>query len=819
MKDGVLFRRPQLKSTLRDAESDETLFSTTLVNLETGPTSFDGVAPNASLGSLVVGQLGGPQHDPLDGMLTDPFGIYHTKKTEKQPDDDRTTGLEAVITPPPSVDRMRADFGVAPVIAKTWDAFYRSSDLSRSTLRRANGLTNFVLERPQDEIDAFIDESEAVSESEVVRALLGLATGRGSKFFVYNEDLQTFESQLQLRVVGCSSMSLSDVIGLCLRCGSTMRQVADTARALHEASDADPVLVAAASAALSVHRAVEAFVSAEWTNSAHVLSLFGTLKPAAAIVDVVSQLVAIPPASGTTPPALALLDRLYEQAAHFEALDPALAALARLLFIQCVRPWTDQLASLVGLTHEDIFWQSPAELCSAMPLMFVRPIPGSELLALDEHRIPSFIARSVAEDVGEIANCQLLIRKHAPQVRERLISVLPLPVDWVESEDDAKRVQERLAARRQAFDAALRSRPLSPPKSPCQTPNASDLSDAFADVDSMRKHIEAILSPQPESDTEDVVQALTTSILFQKFDQRATLLPVSLSPLLSIAEPVAVQLEMSNRLVLDIFKTPRQNIAAYAGMLRDIFLFANGTLAADLDEAIFAPDVGLAFDDIIKPWPPSAATVHEFLTPLLDSAVAAVARRHDIDTSSLQGPGFTVNHSLANKFAATATDALGLQLSVPRPLAYILTDDVVASLGRVFQRHVQGMRLKRVLVRTTDLPLPARHFINCYLSHLAFAVDYHWAKITTVLATTDASFGRLVSTFRSVATSLAADVFADSSDASHRLDTTFSAILGTDPNAIQPAIASFTQKCSQSRRPTVAQFYITLCFNTRFASY
>jgi hypothetical protein len=229
---------------------------------------------------------------------------------------------------------------------------------------------------------------------------------------------------------------------------------------------------------------------------------------------------------------------------------------------------------------------------------------------------------------------------------------------------------------------------------------------------------------------------------------------------------------------------------------------------------------GLDFDDIMKPWPPSPAVANQVLSELIDQAVRCVMRQHHLDLQPLISISFAVNAQVSNKFACDATNALRLILSTPRPLSYIITDGVIANCNRVFHRLVQGIRLKRfVLQQYTGLSATARHFVHCYVAHLSFAVDYHWSKLSRTLSNSagDVSFGRLVSSFRSVSASTVMDVFGDpSGDSAEYVDEILSSILNKDARRTETAVASFVKQYSSSRRPAVALFVLMLNYNSHF---
>ncbi|KAI0014239.1 Spc97/Spc98 family protein [Xylariaceae sp. FL0662B] len=630
---------------------------------------------------------------------------------------------------------------------KAWDAFLMP-DIPQAT-------PLFITEAGPEVYDAAITQTEdslriedtnsnVVQSNPFLAALLALAFGRGSVFFVWDEEKACFIPDLdKMRISGYSTEVLHGIQRLCLECGTTTRSLSAYVQATFN-THPSAVKVALARAIDVILLAVQINLGERARRVRSLLQLQALIQPIQVVLAYFKSLITRMSRSKTDEQMLSII---FEEAQTLEHGNALLSEVMREVLSQVTRPWATFVEKWIGTKAEEgipLTKENPGNSFVKVENIAVMDDFGFETeepdYVLDEDRMPKFVPSEVASTMFETGKTLRLLRSHHPEhplcELDLVVSSQPPILQWQFDWGAIGHFQKEVDNYEQRLSTNIKNR-MAIQKSAPQTTHLN--TENFDEIHCLQffgqeeaqlerrllESIRALNQPPTTTGKEANLSKLLHARLFEakSFDVEQTISNFSphwsLVPLHSFSPLVTAQARVINREYMKLLFNSH-NLHGHLFLQKQFHLLGNGVFCSRLSHALFDPDLdtaerqaGIALNGGTMGlrlsgrdnWPPASSELRLALMGVLTESYLPSSpseTTHPITESQdlLGDISFAVRDlsdeeidKCLDPSSLEALDFLRLSYKPPAPLSPVFPPVVLAKYDKIFKLLLRVLRM------------------------------------------------------------------------------------------------------------------------------
>lgn len=638
---------------------------------------------------------------------------------------------------------------------KTWDGFLmpeRPEPIPRFITEAGPAVYEAAMSSEKDPLSLKNTDRNVIQTNPFVAALWGLALGRGSVFFFWDEKTVSFIPNLgKMRIPGYSFNVLQGVINACLQCGTISRLLSIHVRKAYR-SHPSPVRVALAKAIDTVLLVAQTRLGEKTKQVRSLLQLQAIIQPVRAVLTYFHALVTKVSRLKTDEQVLSIV---FNETRTLEHVDGLLASVMREVLTRISEPWTDFAEKWIGVKDEEgvpLTKEGPGKsFVKVEPVSYLDDfgVEVEELdYILDRNRVPKFIPDEVASNMFEAGKTLRLLRIHHPEhplCRQSLITSSRPPAlrwqfDWEtirNHQESVSSYEKSMAQKIQQRNPAMGSRlEVIGQSTTCNRYDMEYFGLGETELEAkLLASIQALDVPPNLSDEDDSLSQLLRSRLLEDgggpqedvvvFTPHWSVIPIhSFSPL------IAAQARLINREYMNlIFGTHR--LRDHLAIQKQFQLLGNGMFCSRLSHALFDPEMdtaerqaGVALQGGSmglrlsgrETWPPASSELRLALMGVLTdtylpppSSSAATNGPNDAEKPALPGDiSFAVRDLSPEEIercmdpgSLEALDFLRLSYKTPAPLSPVITPVILMKYDRIFRLLLRVLRMLYVVGQTS----------------------------------------------------------------------------------------------------------------------
>ncbi|KAJ2974837.1 hypothetical protein NUW58_g8529 [Xylaria curta] len=630
---------------------------------------------------------------------------------------------------------------------KTWEAFSSPDTPGSAPL--------FITEAGPLVYDtAIIDEDDPlrlgnahhliIQSNPYLAALVALALGRGSVFFVWDARKASFVLAVEkMRISGYSTEILQGLQDSCLRSGTTTRFLSSYVQLTYR-TRTNPVKVALAKAVDVLLLAIQQQFGERGKQARSLLQLQSLVEPVDAILVCFRDLVRRVSQIRTDEQ---ILSQIFSETEVLENDHSLLRAIMCEVLSRVTEPWTDFAEKWIGVKAEEGFpvtKDGPGK--SFVEVQTITRVDdfGFEFeereYVLNDARMPSFVPPDIALVMFEAGRNLRLLRAHHPDHplghAEVVGSVKPPTLRWRFDWSSIENLQNEVKQYEKTMLEKILGKPSDTPQPKYEvntTPREQNLLQVFGnDGTNLEKQllasIQALDQAPPNATAQDTLSCLLEEHLFRQGDQTQTStsdfdLHWSLIPLHSFGPLVASQARLINREYMKLL-FDAHDLKEHLRIQKEFQLLGNGMFCSRLSHALFDPDLetaerqaGIAINGGIMglrmngrdTWPPASSELRLALMGVLSDTYLSPTPRESTsfgaETPDLPGDLSFALRDLApeeidkcmDPSSLEALDFLRLAYKTPAPLSPILTPVILVKYDRIFKLLLRVLRMLYVV--------------------------------------------------------------------------------------------------------------------------
>ncbi|KAI0520786.1 Spc97/Spc98 family protein [Xylaria bambusicola] len=626
---------------------------------------------------------------------------------------------------------------------KTWDGF--SSDVPQKAplfITEAGPLGYDAAIRDENDPLGFENTDHLIVQSNpYLEALLALALGRGSVFFVWDGRKSAFIPAVQdMRISGYSTEVLQGIQSTCLRLGTITRFLSSYVQLTYS--------MRASAARIALAKAVDAFLLAIQQQFGELrkqvkslLQLQSLVQPLDTMLVYLRNLVRSISRMRNDEQ---VLSQIFNETEILENDHSLLPVLMCEILSRVTGPWVDFVEQWIGVKAEEAFPMTkdgPGK--SFVKIEDVSRVDdfGFETeeheYVLDEARMPNFIPPNIAVVMFEAGKNLRLLRTHHPDHPLCHVNIVasskPPALRWLFDWESINDVQKKV----KAYEGSMLRKIFG--KSPQDTlpnePEARIISGAQGilrvfgnDGAHLEKQllasIQALDQAPPIAVAQDALSSLIQTLLVHQADNPQTTtstfdLHWSLIPLHSFGPLITSQARLINREYMRLlFST--HDLRGHLRVQKEFQLLGNGMFCSRLSHALFDPDLetaerqaGVALNGGImglrmngrETWPPASSELRLALMGVLGDTYMPPMPR---ESSASRNEGVDLPGDLSfalrdlspeeidkcmDPTSLEALDFLRLAYKTPAPLSPILTPVILIKYDKIFKLLLRVLRL------------------------------------------------------------------------------------------------------------------------------
>ncbi|EGY13687.1 uncharacterized protein VDAG_00369 [Verticillium dahliae VdLs.17] len=630
---------------------------------------------------------------------------------------------------------------------KTWDAFDTPGaerKLPMFITEAGPGAFDSLLEVEGDPLRLQSNDHATVDAEAYCSALMSLALGRESVFFVWQAESRSFKPLLaKIRISGYSALVLEGVSSACRDCGNGSREL----RAFVDdtyAKNPSPCRVALASALDRILLVIQSHLSVTGQKPRSLLQLQFLIRRVSSILLYFKSLISKIRRDHLDEDVLTLV---FQQAQAAEYSDSHLGAIMREVLQSVGRPWLEFLGEWIGtyaelgvpLSKHDAGRQKGFIKVEAESYVDDFGDEVKELdFRLDLARMPSFMPKDVVQSLFETGrNLRFIKSNHSshPLLSATAASIEAPPIKWhfdwqsiyqldraVRSYEDALIHAIKIQSRsRTVRDDAVTTMPTSNVggyQLQMFSTNEEELRSRLLDsMDNLAQLQKAVPAEDPLATVLKACLAAkepgTKDTLGLEFTPHWSLLPV-----LSFGPIIATQARIIGKESLKLLFNAH-NLRAHLKVQRDFHLCRGGSFCSRLSHALFDPDMetaereaGVARQGGVMglrlsgrdTWPPASSELRLALMGILVESyepLGAVPTRRAAESADLPGDlSFGVRDLSSEEIekcmdpdGLEALDFLRLAYKTPAALTPVITPVILVQYDRIFKSLLRILRM------------------------------------------------------------------------------------------------------------------------------
>ncbi|KAI1400788.1 Spc97/Spc98 family protein [Hypoxylon fuscum] len=692
---------------------------------------------------------------------------------------------------------------------KTWDAFLvpDTPQVTPVFISEAGpGAYDAALKSTDDPLGIKDTKNNVVQTNPYLAALLALAFGRGSVFFVWNEEKAKFAPNLDdLRISGYSAVVLKGLQGRCLECGNTTRFLSAYVQLTYRRHPG-AVRVALAKAVDVTLLAIQKILGNRATGMRSLLQLQFLVQPIQSVLAYFKSLVVKVSKCKTDEKTLSLVFREAQTLEHSNAL---LSEVMREVLSRVSEPWAQFAEKWIGARREAIPLTKEAPGENFVKVENIASIDdfGVETedpdYVIDEDRMPEFVPSEVASVMFETGKTLRLLRTHHPEhpLCQMDLTMLSEPptLQWHFDWESIGRLQEDVKSYEKRVLRGIQQQPT-------QMNVAGLTTKAFNEEYGLQffghdeaqlegrllASIESLNQPPTATSEEDNLSKLLHTRLFEdsslieqaisNFSPHWSLIPYhSFGPL------VATQARIVNREYMKLLFSAHQ-LQDHLSLQKQFHLLGNGMFCSRLSHALFDPNLdtaerkaGVALTGGVMglrlsgrdTWPPASSELRLALMGVLaESYLPSSSKTKRLADGTYDLPGdisFAVRDLSPEEIdrcldpsSLEALDFLRLSYKPPAPLSPIFTPVILLKYDQIFRLLLRVLRMLYVaeqLFRDTTartshwhdidnaslrFRFEAQHFVTSISAYFFdTGIEMPWLKFETWLGEVQANLTKL----------------------------------------------------------------------------
>ncbi|KAL7627380.1 hypothetical protein AAE478_001573 [Parahypoxylon ruwenzoriense] len=631
---------------------------------------------------------------------------------------------------------------------KTWDAFLipDAPQLTPLFITEAGpGAYDAAIKHAEDPLDIGATGSHIVQPGPYLTALLGLAFGRGSVFFVWDEEKASFTSGLKdMRISGYSVGVLRVLQERCLDCGNTTRFLSAYVQATFK-THPSAVKVALAKTVDIILLTIQEILGSRSKSVRSLLQLQSLALPIQSTLAYFRSLIVKVSKTKTDERALSLI---FEETKALEHGNALLSHIMREVLSRVSEPWSHFAGKWIGVRGEDgvpLTKEDPGNNFVKVGNIAVIDDSGLEVeeldYVLDEGRMPEFVPSEVALAIFETGKTLRLLRTHHPEhplcQMGLIVSSKPPALRWHFDWKSIGHFQEEVESYEKRLLNALQDWPTKiDPASQTTDSTTQSLGEGYglqffghegAQLEGRLLASIEILNKLPSAASEeDGLSKLMYARLFEDNPATEEAFPSfsphwSLIPYHSFEPLVAAQARVINREYMKLLFSVHR-LRDHLSLQKQFHLLGNGVFCSRLSHALFDPNLdtaerqtGVALSGGTmglrlsgrETWPPASSELRLALMGVLaesylplSSSSSIIARREE-EKRDLPGDiSFGVRDlsneeidKCLNPGSLEALDFLRLSYKPPPTLSPIFTPVILLKYDKIFKLLLRVLRM------------------------------------------------------------------------------------------------------------------------------
>lgn len=630
---------------------------------------------------------------------------------------------------------------------KTWDSFPPDAPQKAPLfITEAGPLAYDAAIADKDDPLGLVNTNHLVVQSSpYLAALLALALGRGSVFFVWNTRKSAFVPAVQnMRISGYSAGALQGIQGSCLRLGTTIRFLSSYVQLTYSAR-ASAIRIALAKTIDVLLLAIQQQFGERRKQVRSLLQLQSLVEPIGTMLLHLRALVHSVSRMRTDEQVLSHIFNETEVLDNDHSLLPVLMCE---VLSRVTEPWTDFVEKWIGVRAEEGFPMTkdgPGK--SFVKVKDISKVDdfGFETeerdYVLDEARIPSFIPPDIMLVIFEAGKTLRLLRTHHPDhpfcQLDIIASSKPPTLKWLFDWESIGDIQKKVTV----YEKSILHKILGT-SSDNTLPNESEAgithmgqgilqvfgNDAAHLEQQLLASIQALNQMPPNEATQDRLSALVEDLLFHEGGKQRTNasnidLHWSLIPLHSFGPLVTSQARLINREYMKLLFSAH-DLKEHLRVQKEFQLLGNGMFCSRLSHALFDPDLetaerqsGVAMTGGVmglrmngrETWPPASSELRLALMGVLSDTYSPDTPRESSRSgnATIDLPGdlsFALRDLSPEEIdkcmdptSLEALDFLRLAYKAPAPLSPIMTPGILIKYDKIFKLLLRILRLLYVV--------------------------------------------------------------------------------------------------------------------------
>ncbi|KAI1765497.1 Spc98 family-domain-containing protein [Hypoxylon sp. FL1150] len=623
---------------------------------------------------------------------------------------------------------------------KTWDAFLLPDipQLPPLFITEAGpGAYDAALKSTEIPLGIGDTKSNVIQTSPYLAALLALAFGRGSVFFVWDEEKASFTPSLDgMRISGYSSEVLESFQKRCLDCGYSTRFLSAFVRTTYR-KHSGAVKVALAKAVDIILFSIQELLGSRSKEVRSLLQLQSFIQPVQSLLAYSTSLIVKVLEAKTDERTLSLIFRETQALEHSNVL---LSEVMREILSRVSEPWAHFAEKWIGIQPEEgipLTKKEPGNGFVKVENLAIINDAGFETeepgFVLDEERMPEFVPSEVASTMFETGKTLRLLRTHHPDhplCRMGLIdSSKPPALQWHfnwksigEFQEDVKSYERRL------FESVQQEHTKVYITYPAMGALDEDYDLQFYGQEEAQLErrllasIVALNQPPTITSKNDTLSKLLRARLFDDSTVENSISDFSphwsLIPYHSFGPLVAAQARVINREYMKLLFTAH-GLKVHLSLQKQFHLLGNGVFCSRLSHALFDPNLdtaerqaGVALSGGVMglrlsgrdTWPPASSELRLALMGVLtESYLPSLSEGARQPEGKYNLPGdvsFAVRDLSPEEIdkcldpgSLEALDFLRLLYKPPSPLLPVFSPVILLKYDRIFRLLLRVLRM------------------------------------------------------------------------------------------------------------------------------
>ncbi|KAI6083144.1 Spc97/Spc98 family protein [Hypoxylon rubiginosum] len=622
---------------------------------------------------------------------------------------------------------------------KTWDAFL-APDIPQSLplfiTEAGPGAYDAALKSAENPLGLGDTKTNVIQTNPYLAALLALAFGRGSVFFVWNEKGGFTPSLDGMRISGYSSEVLRSFQKQCLECGNSTRFLSIYVQATYR-KHSGAVRVALAKAVDIILFSIQELLGSKSKGVRSLLQLQSFIQPIHSLLTHFLSLIVKALKAKTDERTLSLIFRETQALEHSNAL---LSGVMQEVLSRVSEPWAHFTEKWIGVQPEEgipLTKKEPGNSFVKVDNNAMIDDAGLETegsdFVLNEDRMPEFVPAEVASAMFETGKTLRLLRTHHPDHPLCQMSLIesskPPTLQWHfnwksigEFQENVKNYERRLFESMQQERTTVRNA-YSTTRTTVEGYDLQFYGQEEAQLERrLLASIVALNQPPTITSEKDNLSKLLRARLFDDpvvensisdFSPHWSLIPYhSFGPL------VAAQARVINREYMKLLFTAHQ-LKVHLSIQKQFHLLGNGVFCSRLSHALFDPNLdtaerqaGIALSGGVmglrlsgrSTWPPASSELRLALMGVLTESYlpSAAEGSHQADGKhDLPGDiSFAVRDLSPEEIdkcldpgSLEALDFLRLLYKPPSPLSPVFSPVILLKYDKIFRLLLRVLRM------------------------------------------------------------------------------------------------------------------------------